>query len=239
MLLGCGIVKVNRVKVITIQPAWNALSIQWVVELHDTPVSKILSQVCNIAKNEWCCLQKEYYYILVLPFLFLAVLTVVLYAPQIQVLSGLSFGEKANLLLTFAIAFFAAIEGYSTFRRASMESMRHVIEDARNELEKAYGPLYTLLNNRGASSGEQKDFWLTFEERKKLDEIMATYPFMFPSEINDLWQEKIRNLGSLIDASDFKSGGRNVSLGVYLEFRNLINEEYENRVKHYRELLEK
>jgi hypothetical protein len=176
---------------------------------------------------------------LVLPLLFLAVLTVVLYAPQVQVLSGLSFGEKANLLLTFAIAFFAAIEGYSTFRRASMESKRQVIEDARNELEKAYGPLYTLLNNRGASSGEQKDFWLTFEERKKLDEIMATYPFMFPPEINDLWQEKIRNLGSLFDASDFKSGGRSVSLGVYLDFRNLINDEYENRVKHYRELLEK
>jgi len=184
-------------------------------------------------------LQKEYYYVLVLPLFFLVILTVVLYVPQIQVLSDLSFGEKANLLLTFAIAFFAAIEGYSTFRRTSMESKRQVIEDARNELEKAYGPLYSLLNNRSASGGEQKDFWLTFEERKKLDEIMATYPFMFPLEINDLWQEKIRNLRSIFDTSDFKSGASNVSLGVYLNFRNLINKEYENRVKHYRKLLEK
>ena len=182
-------------------------------------------------------LRKEQYFLL-LPVLFLVVLTFILTMPGVPVLSGLSFGEKANLLLTFSLAFFAAAEGFSTYRRASMESKRHAIEDARNELEKAYGPLYTLLNKRALGDGEEKSFWLDFEDRRRLDDILATYPFMFPPKIYDLWQEKLRNVESLLGASDFKSGTREVSLGGYLEFRNLINEEYASRVKNYRKLLE-
>ena len=183
-------------------------------------------------------------YILFLPLLLLVVLLVILNIPQIlgiriPVLSDLSFIEKTNMLLTFAIAFFAAVEGYSTFKKNALEQKRHVIEDARNELEKAYGPLYTLINKHAASPHAQKDFWLEFDERKKLDEIMATYPFMFPPKINNLWEAKIRNIGSLLDTSDLKSGRYKVGLEAYSEFRNLINEEYEQRVNHYRELLEK
>jgi hypothetical protein len=188
-------------------------------------------------------LQKEQY-VLIFPLLLLGILIFILNIPQIlQIevpgLSNLSFAEKTNLILTVAIAFFAAIEGHSTFRRASMESKRHAIEDARNELEKAYGPLYTLLNNRSNLSNDDRLFWLEFEDRKKLDDIMATYPFMFPSRINELWQKKIRNVGSLIEASDFNSKSHQVTLGVYLELRSLINEEYERKVKQYHHLLEK
>jgi hypothetical protein len=181
-------------------------------------------------------LRKEQYFLL-LPVLFLVVLTFILTVPGIPVLSGLSFGEKANLLLTFSLAFFAAVEGFSTYRRSTMEFKRHAIEDARNELEKAYGPLYTLLNKHASGGGAEKGFWLDFEDRRRLDDIMATYPFMFPPNIYDLWQEKLRNVESLLGASDFKSGTREVSLDGYLEFRNLINEEYALRVKNYRKLL--
>jgi len=145
--------------------------------------------------------------------------------------------DKTTILLTFALASFAAIEGFSTFKRASTEAKRHQIEDARNELEKAYGPLYTLLNK--SSKTENVVFWLDFEERKKINEIMATYPFMFPSQITELWQQKIRNLSSTFDSSDFKSMKYEVNLDVYLELRNMINEEYTRKVKNYRELLEK
>ncbi len=182
-------------------------------------------------------LRKEQYFLL-LPVLFLVVLTFILALPGVPILSGLSFGEKANLLLTFSLAFFAAVEGFSTYRRASMESKRHAIEDARNELEKAYGPLYTLLNKGSSGGGAEKSFWLDFEDRRRLDGILATYPFMFSPKIYDLWQEKLRNVESLLGASDFKSGTREVSLGGYLEFRNLLNEEYALRVKNYRNLLE-
>jgi hypothetical protein len=145
--------------------------------------------------------------------------------------------DKTTLLLTFALASFAAVEGFSTFKRASSESKRDQIEDARNELEKAYGPLYTLLNKPAKS--ENSAFWLDFEERRRINEIIATYPFMFPSQIIKVWQEKIRNLASALETSDLKSAKYEVNLEVYLELRNLINEEYNRRVKNYRELLEK
>jgi hypothetical protein len=176
-----------------------------------------------------------------LPLLGLIVLIFALYSPQIfamyiPVLSQLSFMDKITVLLTFALASFAAVEGYSTFMRASMEAKWHKIEDARNELEKAYGPLYTLLNKITSSSDDKIGFWLEFDERKKLDDIMATYPFMFSSQINDLWQQKIRKLGNLLGNSDVKSV-HEINLDVYVELRNLINAEYARKVNEYHELL--
>ena len=190
--------------------------------------------------------QKERF-LLYLPLLGLVVLIIVLYSPQLAglfgfnghvvVLSDLSFMDKITVLLTFALASFAAVEGFSTFKRTSMEDKRHRIEDARNELEKAYGPLYMLLNK--TSKMENNVFWLDFEERRRIDEIVATYPFMFPLEITELWQQKIRNLSSTLEASDPKSAKYEVNFDVYLELRNMINEEYSSRVKNYHELLEK
>ena len=171
--------------------------------------------------------------------LFLVLYSQQLFAIHISGLSDLGFNEKTTLLLTFALASFAGIEGYSTFMRASLEKKRHQIEDARNELEKAYGPLYALLNKVEASDDSKTAFWLEFEERKKLNEIMATYPFMFPPKINGLWQEKIRHLGTVIETSSLKPTGYEINLNVYIEFRNMINEEYALRVKSYRKLVEK
>jgi thymidylate synthase ThyX len=159
------------------------------------------------------------------------------YSGRISVLSDLTFMDKTTLLLTFALASFAAVEGFSTFKRASMESKREQIEDARNELEKAYGPLYTILNKPAKS--ENSAFWLDFEERRRINETIATYPFMFPSQIIELWQQKIRNLTSTLETSNLKAAKYEVNLDVYLELRNLINEEYNRKVKNYRELLEK
>jgi hypothetical protein len=176
-----------------------------------------------------------------LPLLGLIVLFLVLYSPQIlarniPVLSPMGFTDKITVLLTFALASFAAIEGYSTFMRTSLEAKWHKIEDARNELEKAYGPLYTLLNKITSLSDEKKGFWLEFDERKKLDEIIATYPFMFPSQINELWQQKIRKLDSLLGKSDIESMDE-INLDVYVELRNLVNAEYTRKVNEYNELL--
>jgi hypothetical protein len=176
-----------------------------------------------------------------LPLLGLLILVIALYLPQIFVsnvpgLSSMSFMDKTTVLLTFALASFAAVEGYSTFMRASMETKWHKLEDARNELEKAYGPLYTLLNKITSSSDEKKGFWLEFDERKKVDEIMATYPFMFSSQISELWQQKIRKLGTLLGTSDVRSV-QEINLDVYVELRNLINSEYARKVTEYHKLL--
>jgi hypothetical protein len=188
-------------------------------------------------------MQKETW-LIYLPIFGLIILVLVLYFPQltaysghISVISDLTFMDKTTLLLTFALASFAAVEGFSTFKRTATEAKRHQIEDARNELEKAYGPLYTLLNKTAKT--ENSAFWLDFEERRRINEIITTYPFMFTLQIITLWQQKIRNLASTLEASDLKSAKYEVNLDVYLELRNLVNEEYDKRVKNYRDLLEK
>jgi hypothetical protein len=179
-----------------------------------------------------------------LPLSGLVALILILYSPEltathVPVLSDLNFDEKTNITLTFSIAVFAAIEGYATFKRAKMEEDRVLITDARNELEKAYGPLYTLLNKVVPSSGDKSSFWLEFDERRKIDEIMATYPFMFPPQIYSLWQEKIRSLQSPTQSSSLTSAGVGIDLGVYVELKKLVNEEYARRVREYNELIEK
>jgi len=188
-------------------------------------------------------MQKETW-LVYLPIFGLIVLVVILYFPQltgysghISIVSDLTFMDKTTLLLTFALASFAAIEGYSTFKRYSTEAKRDQIEDARNELEKAYGPLFTILNK--TSKNENASYWLDFDERRKINEIMATYPFMFPPQITELWQQKIRTLATAFESSDIKSAKYEIHFDVYLELKNLINEEYNKRVKNYRYLLEK
>ena len=94
-----------------------------------------------------------------------------------------------------------------------------------------------LLNK--TSNAENTGFWLDFEERKKIDETIATYPFMFPQQITELWQQKIRKLKSTLDPSNLKSAKYEMNLDAYLELKNMINEEYDRRLGKYRELLEK
>ena len=188
-------------------------------------------------------MRREQLMILV-PLLGLVLFIIFLYSPEITssnvpFLSNIGFEQKTSLILTFSISIFAAIEGYSTFKRAKMEENKQLIEDARNELEKAYGPLYTLLSKAVPSDADRDNIWLEFEQRKKIDEIIATYPFMFSPTIYSLWQEKIRNSQSIIKASNIGPSGGGIDLGVYVELRKMINEEYSKRVKAYRELIEK
>lgn len=150
----------------------------------------------------------------------------IFFSDYIGIVLPISFTDRTNIFLSFAIALFAALEGYSTFMQVELSQKTNIIEDAKNELEKAYGPLYTLLNNINLKF-DQEGFWLTIEEKNKLDNIMATYPFMFPSEINNLWR---KNPVALAAAQQFQFS---------MELRNKINQEYKRRVKRYNELLKK
>jgi len=160
-----------------------------------------------------------------------------LFGVLIPVVSILNFLEKTSLFAAFAFAAFACVESISTLDRASFDVKRYRIEDARNELEKAYGPMYSMLNKASVRGNEKENFWLEYEDRKKIDDILATYPFMFSPEINSLWQDKICNLESLIETSALNAGKAKINLGVYAELRNMVNEEYAQKVRKYHELL--
>lgn len=137
--------------------------------------------------------------------------------------------------LTVSIGSFAAVEGFSTFLQYRLSEKRFQIEDARNELEKAYGPLYSLVNK------QQPFFYnkllISSEEKKELDRIIATYPFMFTdNEIYNLWQEKIQN----IEQENMRDPPTKAKCIVTLgEFNQKLNEEYESKVTRYNKLLKK
>ena len=178
------------------------------------------------------------------PVVAIAWIAFLLYIPEIHLLlfgEGIpnvpiiNLSDKINIILTFAIAFFAAVEGYSTHSLRVLEETRNRIEDARNELEKAYGPLYTLLNKFVPFAEEEKAFELYPEGKSELDNIMATYPFMFPFEIYDYWRKNVQKTLPIVGGTNLEP----VGYKIYIEFRDLINKEYDRRVKEYNELLKK
>lgn len=169
---------------------------------------------------------------------------VVLYIPEFLGFSlWLTYPERMNLILAVALAMFAAIEAYSTFlqvilqdKKNMMEDKKNMIDDARNELEKAYGPLFTILNKYEFGNKEKQEFFdLNDNEKAQVDAIMATYPFMFPLDINDLWKKMNQKPKAYMNAST----GAMLYYEIPTEFRDKINKEYDYRVKKYNQLVRK
>jgi hypothetical protein len=142
--------------------------------------------------------------------------------------------DKIIVILTFALMVFAGIEGLSTYMQLWLGDRKNLIEDARNELEKAYSPLFFILNYNAEDTTNllrirQEDF-------KRIEEIMATYSWVIP-EINDLWKETRRPMPSL--HLDEQKKGLEPRHDVSLEFREKVNKEFKLRAKRYNELLKK
>jgi hypothetical protein len=188
-------------------------------------------------------------FIIWLPIIGISLLFVVLYIPEFLGFSfWLTYPERMNLILTVAIAMFAAIEGYSTYMQVVLQDKKNMIDDARNELEKAYGPINSLLNK--IVEKDENFIKLNVSEKLKLDEIMSTYPFMFSQEINDYWQKNIRNLetkeGVKVDKNMFLRGSGPFEAAHFydeyqipLEFVTIFNSEYKTKVQSYNDLLRK
>ena len=175
--------------------------------------------------------------VLWIPVISISVLGCILYfAEHLGISLPLSYTDRTTILLTSALTMFAAIEGYSTYMHVELENRKNKIEDARNELEKAYGPIYTLLNAFDISSDPKKECYLTPEYKDRLDEIVARYPYVFPDKIYSFWQDTIRNLKpAFLDGHELTPSYYEIPL----TFRDMINEEYDRRVKKYNELLKK
>ena len=174
------------------------------------------------------------------PILLIVLIALVLYNSELLGWTlPFSHTERTTIILSSAITIFAALEGYSTHRMVELDRKRHRIEDIRNELEKAYGPLYTLLNRHIPEyMGEiGEELCLNFRQKEDLDDIIATHPFMFSSETYGLWRSQIQNLDPEIQLSPGPE--TSVWYDIPPEFRDRINEEYDRRVKEYNQLLKK
>jgi len=150
-----------------------------------------------------------------------------------------TFSELMNILLTYSIAIFAAIQGLSMVRQEELQKTRNKIEDLRNELEKAYGKLYSIFKREYF----QPDEWSN--ESKQIKEIMMTYPFIFPKGTFELWQALQRKADDFGDSIS-KIADESVSkkfkdeyFSKLNEFKNRIIEEYNHKVKEYQDLVGK
>lgn len=148
---------------------------------------------------------------------------------------------QVTLMFTAYIVLFAFIEAYSTLMQVVQTGKRNKIEDLRNELEKAYGPLYSLLNQEDRIEplpephGQDPDdmrVHLIGTEKDTLDSIFGTYPFMFEPELLSFWQDAIQN----------PKGDISPQHGEYwipVDFATMVSEEYDRRVKEYNSLIGK
>lgn len=153
----------------------------------------------------------------------------------------LDSGKFIDSFLTGIIAIFAMVQAHSTLLQVRLENRRNKIIDASKELEKAYGPLFDILNYRARYDESRKKLRIEKPYYESIDNIMAKYPRMFPDEINELW---IKIRPPIATDSDFRTDIPPFSDKIHYydvspEFKDKLNEEYHRRVERYTELLEK
>lgn len=169
-----------------------------------------------------------------MPIAILVLIAAILYSPAFFGYAPLiPYSDSLDFFLTVAITLFAAVEGYSTYMQVELSQNRNLIEDAKNELEKAYGHLYTLLNKQPLTDNR---LLINSVEKMELDQIMSTYPFMFSDEIYNMWREKIQNIEQENMRDPLTKAKCIVALGKFTE---KLNAEYESKVKRYNKLLKK
>lgn len=172
----------------------------------------------------------------VLFFLIVSVGIFIFFSDYLGMILPLTIVDRTNIFLSVVIALFALMEGYSTYLQVELSQNKNLIDDARNELEKAYGPLYTILNQNLLIINQK--LLEESPEKRQIDEIMATYPFMFPKEIFKFWRNHIQYLHKYYtkkaDAQTIADCQSKIS-----EFMVSINKEYEKRLQRYNKLLNK
>jgi len=107
----------------------------------------------------------------------------------IPVLSTIEFKDKLNIWLTFDITVFTLVGSYSTYMQVVLGQEKGKLDDVRNELEKLYGPIYSVLNK--VVYAEERKGVLTQSEKEMMDETFSREPFMLTSQ--EEWKLKIRN----------------------------------------------
>jgi len=111
--------------------------------------------------------------------------------------------------------------GWFLARRTEERRLR--VQEIKNELEKAYGPLYSIVSRpeKMVKTNGNSEYRVVISELEKaeLDDILTGYPHMFPNEIVVLWRTEIRD-------SPYH-------LGIPLKFKDAVTKEYARRLEEY------
>jgi len=111
------------------------------------------------------------------------------------------------------------------------------VAEIRNELENAYGPVYSIVSKLeerveiDEKKTEELRVVISQEEKMELDSIITNYPHMFPLEIVVLWRTKVKNTQPIWITRE--RGRIPMSYGIPVEFKNKIMKEYWQRLEEY------
>lgn len=154
----------------------------------------------------------------------------------IPLFSQLSLEGRIGILFSFSVVLFSSVQYRS-------ERNRNKIIDLRNELEKAYGPLYSLFNPLfmefwGIFTAEEGGREITSTNidksgKEKLDFILFNYPFMFKPEIYYYWREHLQHSARV----KTEKNSIPILFAIDKEFIGMIYDEYNQRLEEYNKLL--
>lgn len=105
------------------------------------------------------------------------------------------------------------------------------VGEVRHELEKAYGPIYSMVSQPETmmtiGRDEEARVPITLDQKNTLDKIMTTYPHVFPSKMVTYWRVHIANLTPALTKE------KTERYGLKHEFRLMVNEQYKKRLTEY------
>ncbi|TFH12873.1 hypothetical protein E4H04_12955 [Candidatus Bathyarchaeota archaeon] len=153
---------------------------------------------------------------------------VLLFVFPMSPLNALATKDKIQIILSITITIFAIIEGASIYSQVTAWNKRNLIEDTRNELENAFGPLYDIFNEDDRLDAETRKYQIILREKLRMDNIFSTRPYMFKEKTYTFWKKEVSHL-QLMDETFL----------IPKDFVDLVIEEYEKKVALYFQLLEK
>jgi len=107
---------------------------------------------------------------------------------------GLTLGEEINFLLSSVIAVFAFVEGLSTYLQVRLEKDKNRLQEIKDELEKVYGPLYSIFNKKTEYIQEKEFVFINSDEKSKVDGIIVSFPFLLEPIMLNVWRNFIERL---------------------------------------------
>lgn len=124
------------------------------------------------------------------------------------------------------------------FLRRSDQQKLFKVNELRDRLDNVYSPLVGIVDKleekvEFVERSKQSGLALSTEEKRRLDRIMATSRHVLPERIWQHWLAKIKDL----KPRPFKPMTHEEPYyPVSLDFKDMVKEEYNRRLKEYRKL---
>jgi len=138
------------------------------------------------------------------------------------ILSGIPIQSRIGIVFSSSVAVFSSVQYISA-------KTRNKIEDSRYELEKVYGPLFTILSDFVNIFMIVGDPTMSTGKGDELNIIFSKYPHLISNKLFTHWFDEIRT------QNPYEAGEYYIDPDFVADFQI----EYEEKVNNYRKLVGK